>query len=260
MAEQEPFNPISANPFGNIGLASNPEPRCPCVLLLDVSGSMAEIISGETTDLGYSVDQDGKTYRAVSGGVSKIDLLNEGLKAYKEDLAQDALASQRVEVSVVTFGKTISVEIPFTIASDFNPPVLKPDGETPMAAAISKAIDLIKERKSEYRQNGLHYFRPWIFMITDGKPSCVREKNGDYYMNSNGLDEYIVDKCYNQAQQARKLHIPITTFMIANDPYLQRFVDHFTEANQGKAFYTGLKGLGEMIFQDYEANRKKKIK
>ena len=171
MAEQEPFNPISANPFGNIGLASNPEPRCPCVLLLDVSGSMAEIISGETTDLGYSVDQDGKTYRAVSGGVSKIDLLNEGLKAYKEDLAQDALASQRVEVSVVTFGKTISVEIPFTIASDFNPPVLKPDGETPMAAAISKAIDLIKERKSEYRQNGLHYFRPWIFMITDGKPT-----------------------------------------------------------------------------------------
>jgi uncharacterized protein with von Willebrand factor type A (vWA) domain len=69
-------------------------------------------------------------------------------------------------------------------------------------------------------------------MITDGKPSCVREK----MMNSNGLDEYIVDKCYSQAQQARKLHIPITTFMIANDPYLQQFVNKFTEANQGKAF------------------------
>ena len=75
-----------------------------------------------------------------------------------------------------------------------------------------------------------------------------------------GMVEYIVDKCYTQAQQARKLHIPITTFMIASDPYLQKFVKRFTEANQGKAFYTGLKGLGEMIFEDYETNRKKRIK
>ena len=122
---------------------------------------------------------------------------------------------------------------------------------TNTVAGLQLAMDILRRKRNTNKQ---------IFMITDGKPSCVREKNGDYYMNSNGLDEYIVDKCYNQAQQARKLHIPITTFMIANDPYLQRFVDHFTEANQGKAFYTGLKGLGEMIFQDYEANRKKKIK
>jgi len=75
-----------------------------------------------------------------------------------------------------------------------------------------------------------------------------------------GLDQHIVSKCYSMARQARKLHIPITTFMIANDPYLQQFVDNFTEANQGKAFYTGLQGLGEMIFQDYETNRKKRIR
>ncbi len=122
---------------------------------------------------------------------------------------------------------------------------------TNTVAGLQLAMDLLRRKRNTNKQ---------IFMITDGKPSCIREKNGDYYMNSNGLDEYIVDKCYAQAQQARKLHIPITTFMIANDPYLQRFVDHFTEANQGKAFYTGLKGLGEMIFQDYESNRKKKIK
>ena len=97
-------------------------------------------------------------------------------------------------------------------------------------------------------------------MITDGKLSFVFFFFFLYYMNSYGLDEYIVDKCYNQAQQARKLHIPITTFMIANDPYLQKFVNRFTEANQGKAFYTGLKGLGEIIFEDYETNRKKRIK
>ncbi|SEG44737.1 vWA domain-containing protein [Flavobacterium urumqiense] len=122
---------------------------------------------------------------------------------------------------------------------------------TNTVAGLQLAMDILRRKRNTNKQ---------IFMITDGKPSCVREKDGSYYMNSNGLDEYIVDKCYNQAQQARKLHIPITTFMIANDPYLQQFVNRFTEANQGKAFYTGLKGLGEMIFEDYETNRKKRIK
>ncbi|MBF2707727.1 vWA domain-containing protein [Flavobacterium soyangense] len=122
---------------------------------------------------------------------------------------------------------------------------------TNTVAGLQLAMDLLRRKRNTNKQ---------IFMITDGKPSCVREKDGTYYMNSNGLDEYIVDKCYNEAQQARKLHIPITTFMIAKDPYLQQFVNKFTEANQGKAFYTGLKGLGEMIFEDYETNRKKRIK
>ncbi len=122
---------------------------------------------------------------------------------------------------------------------------------TNTVAGLKLAMDLLRRKRNTNKQ---------IFMITDGKPSCVREKDGKYYMNSNGLDPYIVEQCYTQAQQARKLHIPITTFMIANDPYLQQFVDKFTEANQGKAFYTGLKGLGEMIFEDYETNRKKKLK
>jgi len=122
---------------------------------------------------------------------------------------------------------------------------------TNTVAGLQLAMDILRRKRNTNKQ---------IFMITDGKPSCVREPDGSYYMNSNGLDEYIVDKCYSQAQQARKLHIPITTFMIAQDPYLQQFVNHFTEANQGKAFYTGLKGLGEMIFEDYETNRKKRVK
>ncbi len=122
---------------------------------------------------------------------------------------------------------------------------------TNTVAGLQLAMDLLRRKRNTNKQ---------IFMITDGKPSCVRERDGTFYMNSNGLDSYIVEQCYNQARQARKLHIPITTFMIANDPYLQQFVNRFTEANQGKAFYTGLKGLGEMIFEDYEANRKKKLK
>ena len=122
---------------------------------------------------------------------------------------------------------------------------------TNTVAGLKLAMDLLRRKRNTNKQ---------IFMITDGKPSCLRLPDGTYYKDSNGLNPYITNKCYAQAQQARKLHIPITTFMIAQDPYLMQFVEEFTHANQGKAFYTGLKGLGEMIFQDYETNRKKRIK
>ncbi|CAM4338761.1 vWA domain-containing protein [Gillisia hiemivivida] len=122
---------------------------------------------------------------------------------------------------------------------------------TNTVAGLQLAMDLLRRKRNTNKQ---------IFMITDGKPSCIRERDGTYYKNSVGLDPYIIEKCYNAASQARKLHIPITTFMIAQDPYLERFVREFTQANHGKAFFTGLKGLGEMIFEDYENNRKKKIR
>lgn len=122
---------------------------------------------------------------------------------------------------------------------------------TNTVAGLQLAMDMLRRKRNTNKQ---------IFMITDGKPSCLRLPDGQYYKNSNGLDRHIVNKCNMMAQQARKLHIPITTFMIAKDPYLMQFVREFTYANQGKAFYTGLKGLGEMIFEDYETNRKKRIK
>lgn len=122
---------------------------------------------------------------------------------------------------------------------------------TNTVAGLELAMDLLRRKRNTNKQ---------IFMITDGKPSCLIQPDGTYYYNSFGLDPYIVEKCYATARQARKLHIPITTFMIAQDQYLKRFVEDFTEANQGKAFYTGLKGLGQMIFEDYQRNRKKNIK
>ena len=122
---------------------------------------------------------------------------------------------------------------------------------TNTVAGLSLAMDMLRRKRNTNKQ---------IFMITDGKPSCLRLSDGRYYKNSNGLDPYITNQCYAMAQQARRLHIPITTFMIAEDPYLMQFVKEFTAANKGKAFYTGLKNLGEMIFEDYESNRKKRIK
>lgn len=122
---------------------------------------------------------------------------------------------------------------------------------TNTVAGLQLAMDILRRKRNTNKQ---------IFMITDGKPSCIRLPDGNYYKNSIGLDDYIVERCYNMARQARKLHIPITTFMIAQDPYLMRFVRHFTEANKGKAFFTGLQDLGEMIFEDYEQNRRKRLK
>ena len=122
---------------------------------------------------------------------------------------------------------------------------------TNTVAGLQLAMDMLRRKKNTNKQ---------IFMITDGKPSCLRLPDGNYYKNSVGLDDFIVEKCYNMARQARKLHIPITTFMIAQDPYLMQFVRQFTEANKGKALFTGLKGLGEMIFEDYEQNRRKRLK
>ncbi len=178
MAEQMPFG-------ADAELATNPEPRCPCVLLLDTSGSMGEVVADSGRDLGYTVQQDGQSYRAVSGGTTRIDLLNAGLRAYHADLMADSLAAQRVEVSVITFGGGVQTVCPFATAHQFTPPTLVAGGDTPMGAAILRAIDAVDERKRQYKQNGLHYYRPWIFLITDGgptdawKPAATRVMEGE---------------------------------------------------------------------------------
>ena len=144
MAEQQPFR--------DVGLASNPEPRCPCVLLLDVSHSMNR--------------------RTEVGGPSRIALLNEGVRAYEAEIVTDTLAAQRVEVGVVTFGGPVKRVVPFVPVSAFKAPPLKAAGDTPMGSGILQAIEEVTQRKRYYKQNGLHYYRPWICHIsgrrTDG--------------------------------------------------------------------------------------------
>jgi Ca-activated chloride channel homolog len=121
---------------------------------------------------------------------------------------------------------------------------------TNTVAGLELAMDILRRKKNPNKQ---------IFMITDGKPSCLKEGDG-YYQNSFGLDRKIVNKTLNAAAACKRLKIQITTFMIAKDPYLQQFVEEFTETNQGKAFYTSLKGLGEYIFEDYTRNRRKTVR
>jgi uncharacterized protein YegL len=129
----------------SVEFATNPEPRCACVLLLDVSGSMAG---------------------------RPIDALNEGLRAFAADLGGDPLARQRVEVAVVTFGGDgVQTVHDFSTAGQFEPRSLAAGGGTPMGAGIVAAIDLVEARKAQYKANGIVYYRPWVFLITDGEPT-----------------------------------------------------------------------------------------
>lgn len=120
---------------------------------------------------------------------------------------------------------------------------------TNTVAGLELAMSILRKKKASNKH---------IFMITDGKPSCLKE-NGRYYKNSMGLDRKIVNRCLTLAAACKRSKIDITTFMVASDNYLRSFIDEFTEANQGKAYFTGLKGLGEMVFRDYANKKSKKI-
>ncbi|WP_366916748.1 hypothetical protein [uncultured Microscilla sp.] len=116
-------------------------------------------------------------------------------------------------------------------------------------AGLELAMDILRRRKNQNKQ---------IFMITDGKPTCMKQ-GIRYYKNSFGLDRKILSKTLNLAVQCRRLKIPVTTFMIASDPYLQDFVREFTKTNNGKAYYSNLENLGSFIFEDYQRNRRKNV-
>lgn len=120
---------------------------------------------------------------------------------------------------------------------------------TNTVAGLELSMDILRRRKNPNKQ---------IFMVTDGKPTCIKE-GIRYYKNSFGIDSKILGKTLTLAGQLRKLRIPVTTFMLASDPWLKSFVREFTAANNGNAYYSGLRGLGKLVFEDFRKNRRKKI-
>lgn len=146
--DREPMNstpPIKQSDisFDDLEFAQNPEPRCPVVLLLDTSGSMAG---------------------------NPIAELNQGLQRFWEEVSSDSLAAKRVEVAVVTFGP-VKVDQDFATITNSTPPVCTADGVTPIGEAIIKGCALLQERKRLYKYNGIAYFKPWMILITDGAPT-----------------------------------------------------------------------------------------
>ncbi|PYE52733.1 vWA domain-containing protein [Deinococcus yavapaiensis] len=129
--------------FTEVEFADNPEPRCPVVLLLDNSGSMR-----------------GEPMRE----------LNLGLRAFRDDLLADPLAAKRCELAVISFGPVRTVS-DFVSAADFESLTLLPEGDTPMGSAIERGLDMLRVRKDMYRRNGIAYYRPWVFLVTDGAPT-----------------------------------------------------------------------------------------
>lgn len=133
------------NELDLIQLAENPDPRAPCLLLLDTSTSMA-----------------GAPIRA----------LNQGLATLKQDLNNDDLARRRVEIAVLSFGDNgVQTQQPFITIDDWTPPQLHASGMTPMGEALTRGLQLLRERKDMYKRAGLQYYRPWVFLITDGEPT-----------------------------------------------------------------------------------------
>jgi uncharacterized protein YegL len=129
-------------------LIINRAARCACVLLLDTSSSM-----------------DGAPIRDLS----------EGVGIFKEETAANKKAAEAVEVAVITFDSNVKLVQDFVSVSQFDPPELKAAGLTSMGAGIIRALEAIKNRKQQYKEKGLRYYRPWLLLLTDGRPTDQEE-------------------------------------------------------------------------------------
>jgi uncharacterized protein YegL len=123
---------------------TNYEQKCLCVLVLDTSGSM--------------------------NADNAIGQLNDGLQVFKRDIMADPVASDRLELAIVSFNSDVNVDVQPSLLSDVEMPTLKASGQTQLIKAIEEAQKVVEDRKAYYKSKGLTYYRPWIVVMTDGDP------------------------------------------------------------------------------------------
>lgn len=118
----------------------NPENRCPVLLICDTSQAMDK---------------------------EAIATINKALIDFKYDIEQDMVASLRVEVGLVTFGRNVQVVQEFTNIENFSPPILESEGYIHIGDALKTGLARVEQRKKLYKENGIPYYRPWVVLITD---------------------------------------------------------------------------------------------
>ncbi|HEX9952494.1 MAG TPA: VWA domain-containing protein [Rubricoccaceae bacterium] len=130
----------------DVHFSDNASQRTPCVLVLDGSGSM-----------------DG----------DPAHQLNAGLHTFEAQLKGNPLTALRVQVLVIVAGGAAraDVVVDWCDAIDFAPPTVRPDGSTPLGAAMTLALSKVETQKAAYDAYGISSTRPWILLISDGEPN-----------------------------------------------------------------------------------------
>ncbi|MCI6981586.1 MAG: VWA domain-containing protein [Akkermansia muciniphila] len=152
-------------------LTDNPTPRVPICLCLDTSGSMRTVIGGDYTATGRTFEEDGETYEEVTGGISRLDELQEGLRLFMEAIREDDTAASAADICIVTFDDTAQCLMPFADINRQTVPRLIARNDTAMGEGVNLALELLERRKQEYRTAGVDYYQPWLVLMTDGTPN-----------------------------------------------------------------------------------------
>ena len=160
-------------------LVDNPTTRVPICLCLDISGSMKRIIGGKYKKTGKTIKRDGKEWDLAEGGITLMSKLKEGYEAFCSAIKNDPIARYSADVAVIVFGDTAKILQNFKTLDDTQVSLnLKPSGETAMAEAVNMALDMLENRKEQYKDCGIDYWQPWLVLMTDGKPQDPRDPKG----------------------------------------------------------------------------------
>lgn len=155
-------------------LADNPTPRVPICLCLDTSGSMGTVEGGDYTYTGRHYVRDGLTFDEVTGGITRLDKLKEGIQLFFDEVKADEQAAAAADICIVTFDSRAACCSPFAGVETQSVPELRFGQDTAMGEGVNLALDLLDRRKEEYRRKGIEYYQPWLVLMTDGIPNGDR--------------------------------------------------------------------------------------
>lgn len=162
---------MSYNIIGNADLVDNPTARVPICLCLDTSGSM-DAVEGDCQETGQTIYRDGREWNLVTGGTTRLNELQEGIKAFYDAIREDEIAMYSAEICIVTFDDKATCVVDFgTVENQTEIPELTTGDKTAMGEGVNLALDLLEKRKENYKSCGVDYFQPWLVIMTDGEPN-----------------------------------------------------------------------------------------